>query len=108
MGLIAACARALSCAHGKAGVGLLPNPSGAYARPMPLKVRPGHPPPSATRFHASTGHKIKSMPGAMRTARLLLATQAWIYGKLPSGLPPPAVAFLTADERLWGARGGRG
>jgi len=38
MGLIAACACALSCAHGKTGVGLLPNPSGVYARPMLLKV----------------------------------------------------------------------
>ena len=45
-GLVAACTCALSCAHGKTGVGLLPNPSGVYARPMRLTPPQTYPGPA--------------------------------------------------------------
>ena len=56
VGLVAACTCALSCAHGKTGVGLLPNPSGVYARPMrltPPQTRPD-PPFSVCRCHGKS------------------------------------------------------
>jgi len=108
MGLIAACACALSCAHGKTGVGLLPNPSGVYARPMLLKVRPGHPRPRplSSLRRPDTRSKASREPGhsGCRSATHGVALRR----NNSIDLTPSAFDFLSADACLSGGAGWRG